>query len=686
MPNVQVKVTNSLGAASAASSSFVISTSGLSPDGTVLLGGTVGSLVTSMGTWTFGALKSPGNWIILLNGKDTAGVGSRLQVANGGKLYAVGVGGNWYVATGPTQWANTTDPNIPPPPPPPPPAPGEATRVELVFADASTVVLDRAAAGDLGDYNGAFVHQHNYTVRQGKWLVSFRPDADGKRDEVVVEYGIWPKPADTIPVHILAPFKAVISSAAGVITTVNVPKQFWYTRWRWQSAPRPIVRTAADLVGMKAILPMSNAGIYGNKPDYSLSTAVWTGPMGTGGLQTYIGGVGGRQEIGPITELQGSYLIRGNAAARDGMMAQAEVGGSFPFWIRDTGTGTFLDVFKYPYQRIGVTIPTPANPNDPTFFLLDTAHFPSVAFVPYMLTDDPWHLETVQATATMAVILENYHQSLLKLPGMVGPSQVRAIAWDLRAIMRAAAFSPETPPSWLQPKSYFRKMGRDNIAYQKILAASLVPTNGTFHGASPNNHDLPIWQHAFIANVVGWIKYSGFFPEWDESVAWFAEPIMQVTSDPALGGWDRRYPAAYFLPVANALAMTKFFNDGIGSYNPQFPIMEKDVTKMPLATTPKNWGELFTNYKRLMLSSNGVTITVGPEDRLYYTGVDNPGATTGPDYLGLVAGGIAALAHAGLPGAVERDAWMRSKLPAAYAAWKASSDFRYGYAPINVVP
>ena len=84
--------------------------------------------------------------------------------------------------------------------------------------------------------------------------------------------------------------------------------------------------------------------------DFSLASAVWTGPMGTAGIMTGMATTGDRQEIGPITNLQASYMLRGNQAALDGLMAQGEAVGSFPLWLRDTATNTFLDVFEHPYS------------------------------------------------------------------------------------------------------------------------------------------------------------------------------------------------------------------------------------------------------------------------------------------------------------------------------------------------
>src|SRR4051812_14641603 len=96
----------------------------ISTDGTVLQDGAAGSLVTALGTWSFGDLISPGLWHILLNGVH-AGGGSKMEVANGGLLYAIGSDDKWWIITGLNQWTRAGDPNAPPVPPPTP-GPGGA--------------------------------------------------------------------------------------------------------------------------------------------------------------------------------------------------------------------------------------------------------------------------------------------------------------------------------------------------------------------------------------------------------------------------------------------------------------------------------------------------------------------------------------------------------------------------------
>ena len=77
----------------------------ISPDGSILNAPSIGSLVTSAGTWTFASVAVNGNYAILLNGKQAAGGSAvTMLVYNLGKLYVASLAGNWYVWNG-SSWS-----------------------------------------------------------------------------------------------------------------------------------------------------------------------------------------------------------------------------------------------------------------------------------------------------------------------------------------------------------------------------------------------------------------------------------------------------------------------------------------------------------------------------------------------------------------------------------------------------
>jgi hypothetical protein len=98
----------------------------ISPDGSTLLAGGQGSLVTGEGTWTFSTGSNEFGNFILLNGQPAAdGAANELEVANGGQMYAKNPS-NWYKWNG-LDWDKTSDLNAVSPPSPPPPSPPPST-------------------------------------------------------------------------------------------------------------------------------------------------------------------------------------------------------------------------------------------------------------------------------------------------------------------------------------------------------------------------------------------------------------------------------------------------------------------------------------------------------------------------------------------------------------------------------
>ncbi len=125
-----------------------------------------------------------------------------------------------------------TDDDVAPPPPQPPPPPSTTTRqLAIEINGGPTVVFREDQAVDRGDYVGPFVHQKCFRqIASGNgdyrdaFLVDFRPDADGAREEVVIEFGTLfkfpavgsPVPASGVaPLHLGLPPMPVLTKTTG---------------------------------------------------------------------------------------------------------------------------------------------------------------------------------------------------------------------------------------------------------------------------------------------------------------------------------------------------------------------------------------------------------------------------------------------------------------------------------------
>ena len=573
-----------------------------------------------------------------------------------------------------------------------PPVEPPATIFLSVDLELPTGVLSfsEEVAIDLGDYISEFVHQRCRVQRQGPWVVFFRPDADGTRHEVVVEFGGWdfqtspPTPLVT-PAHFPA-YIAEIRQGAEVLATVAVPAHWWMTRWRWQSAPRPVIRTMADLVGLKATLPLSEEALWDDPVDLAISQAVWSGPMGTGGLTTSMSTTGDRQELGPITSLQGSYLLRGNEEALTGMLAQAEAVGSFPFWVRDPQTNCLLDIYRHPYhattdsasQSKYPKLNAPAPPASGAYFRLDNSHFPSVAYIPWLLTDDPYFLEGCQAAALYGCMNTNYYTINTKLPGLSNLAQKRGFGWSNRSSFQMAVMAPQFPPAWLLPRSLFQHQTDDTLVWVRDCSMpSQIKSARIFNNVAPQNGAISPYQEGFCLCVFGWVRWTGMFPQWHDSIDWLAQTLIKITADPAQGGWDRRWPTAYWVIVNRARKAAIDLSIQPPGTNVAFnaPIPEPYHDE-----TPDSWAELWALYQQRM-ELEGKGFVIGEEDKIYQNAIDNPEAAGSPlHYMEVVTGALGALALGGVPDAAEYQAWMRAKLPAVIDSFGGNFKFSFRYA------
>src|SRR5205814_1702020 len=112
-------------------------TSLLSADGSTLMAGSAGSLLTSAGTWTLGTISNPNGNLILLNGQSVlGGYAVELEVANKGDLYADNAQGQWWEWNG-SGWTSSTNPSSTPPASPPPPPPALSADGSTLFSGGS---------------------------------------------------------------------------------------------------------------------------------------------------------------------------------------------------------------------------------------------------------------------------------------------------------------------------------------------------------------------------------------------------------------------------------------------------------------------------------------------------------------------------------------------------------------------
>jgi len=174
----------------------------------------------------------------------------------------------------------------------------------IVTIGGRQFVYDGAAGEDMGSYVGEFVQQRCFRVLHPELplTVFFRPDAMGDRVEVVFELGrMWIQPDSTSLAHITEPYSVEIVRGQKSLAKIDVPFHWWWARWRWQSAPRPVVRKPSSLITSSLLPPYGELPEFSGQP-YGSKRAVYEKPMDQAGLSSDWGTTGEREEIGPVTE------------------------------------------------------------------------------------------------------------------------------------------------------------------------------------------------------------------------------------------------------------------------------------------------------------------------------------------------------------------------------------------------
>ena len=439
----------------------------------------------------------------------------------------------------------------PPDPPDPEPEPGNAcATIEI----SGLSFLFRASEGEeLDPYidpAGAFT-QRNIRCTHDElpdFIAWYRPDTEGGREEWVFELG----PAFATPQANMSAYTVAITCANDDTIDLEAPSgHYWFGRWRWQSAPRPVRRSYATLAAQNLIPHLDCSGLASG-PILTVSDYV---PMSTCGMPGNQGTTGAYPGLGIITGWQAQYLVRG--APETAWRNQAEAMNSYPVFVRDPDTHSPLDIVDvWPTANMySSSEGQPYISKGPSPLRTDQGHLPSVLYVPWLLTGDPYYLEAMQFVC-------NYQQLSL-------PSDSRCMvmgrywAWPTRAIAELVASCPDSVPSWLLPRSYWTHWLDIHRGYVEDRAAnSSDPYYYVFHtllesgqttDLDPNKSGDHVWQQGMVDLVAAWI--ATWREEWTEAAEWcIHSSIARASAD---SGWVRTHCAPYHMRLQNASVLAQ---------------------------------------------------------------------------------------------------------------------------------
>ena len=244
-------------------------------------------------------------------------------------------------------------------------------------------------------------------------------------------------------------------------------------------------------------------------------------PMTVGPINKAMGTTGGRPDIGPLPSWYVMYLLSADARARAPMMAAAEGSGAWSIHYRDEETGypvrtdneknrlisTHMNLAKkgpLPVPRFAGNKNTLATP-----YKNDTAHQPSLAYLPYLLTGEYYFLEELHFWAT-SNSLETDPGNRGYEKGLIHWQQVRGQAWSLRTLGHAAYITPDDHPL----KDYFTTQLENNIAfYHETYVVGNPNKIGVYDGSGKGSFQVKAsapWQDDYFTWSFGNLVELGF--------------------------------------------------------------------------------------------------------------------------------------------------------------------------------
>lgn len=251
------------------------------------------------------------------------------------------------------------------------------------------------------------------------------------------------------------------------------------------------------------------------------------GPMQLGQIVRYMPQTGGRDDIGPLPEWTAVAVFTGDPALHRIMNAHGELAGSFSTHIRDRETGQPIDIDAWPTLSLNPNANRYSDPDDKlpectdcdTPFTADASHQPSLAYVPYLLTGDPYFLDELAFWVSYNFARQNqaYRDNAT---GLLHSNEARGQAWVLRTLAHAAWITPDAHPQ----RAYFEEKLQNNLDWYLDNAVDSNPlgwwgsiSNLSSNGGRPDDmmredvarYTSP-WQSDFLVQVLGWIAQLGY--------------------------------------------------------------------------------------------------------------------------------------------------------------------------------
>jgi len=467
----------------------------------------------------------------------------------------------------------------PEPNPEPEPTPGDRTSLTITVQwNGNSIIYEETNGKEYAVYNDPKDEFQQRCIQitndaMPNVIIHSRPDVLGDREEVVFENTSIASGANP---GILYDYIVTIMQGDDLLHTETVPMHYGYSRWRWVSSDRPVREEISNLISQGLLLNWTE-DLARNSPHSQVFDYVTMGMAGITGNMT---GTGERPDIGPVTEYQGDYICSGTNIGT--VLAQGEACGTMPWHWRDKNTGAWADVInthpkasQYNSSEPDPLWPTdwmlnPDNGDRVATIKLDTAHMPALAYLPWLLTGDPYYLEELHCQVLFDIISQPWNGREFNIW-----FAIRAHAWALRSVAQAALTTPDDAPDWMLPKSFFvnyMNSNRDwllneyvnNTASQYAVFAMTEKSFGDNDESpqAPQGTYSQTYMEEFELTIFAWLVRMGF-DDWKPIAEWKVKNTIGRTN--GTSGWQRSVSTPY-RQLLKATEADPFFDNWTDSW------------------------------------------------------------------------------------------------------------------------
>lgn len=346
-----------------------------------------------------------------------------------------------------------------------------------------------------------------------RFNVRWFPDGKRVRTDVILEndYAYERAPGNLI-------YDLSIIQQGREVFSVPAFTQYHHTRWHkvvwWGEEPKSRLRhNIRYFLDSRSVWNYDNSLHLSDQAMSRLASLLATaksGPMSNSLITYYMPSTGGRADIGPLPEWSAMYLVSQDPRAEIAVYANADAGAAIPIHYRDKPRDLPVSLDDHPGLAMLFGKPRgndafPAMTAAETPWTTDSAHQPSLSYLPYLLSGDLFYLDEVMfwATWNLGAVDPTYRGD-----GLISWNQIRAQAWALRAVGDAAQIVPDRHPA----HAYYRRMLDRNLAWYTKTYVQDGSSASPIQGFIPKFDDpvsIPPWQEDFFFLVLARLVDSG---------------------------------------------------------------------------------------------------------------------------------------------------------------------------------